>query len=184
MNKLLPILLVVVLSGCGGEVKTTLEKCADKNYYLKQYIAKKNIITELYEREFERVAEVCRRGDFETDSQKKALFVFLGGSEMPSYYQSVIRNNVDEFFTIARCTVRQGNDKKNIYYFVNPITGFTRLLHEDILIYDHVDAWYRYFIYEMDLSNKLNAFKEYETYFKSCENAQNKHSKTFDAKWK
>ena len=29
MNKLLPILLVVVLSGCGGEVKTTLEKCAD-----------------------------------------------------------------------------------------------------------------------------------------------------------
>jgi hypothetical protein len=29
MNKLLPILLVVVLSGCGGNAKTTLEKCAD-----------------------------------------------------------------------------------------------------------------------------------------------------------
>ena len=29
MNKLLPILLAVVLSGCGGNAKTTLEKCAD-----------------------------------------------------------------------------------------------------------------------------------------------------------
>ena len=31
MNKLLPILLVVVLSGCGGEVKSPLEKCADNH---------------------------------------------------------------------------------------------------------------------------------------------------------
>jgi hypothetical protein len=30
MNKLLPILLVVVLSGCAGEVKSPLENCADK----------------------------------------------------------------------------------------------------------------------------------------------------------
>jgi hypothetical protein len=29
MNKILPIILVVVLSGCGGNTKTTLEKCAD-----------------------------------------------------------------------------------------------------------------------------------------------------------
>ena len=29
MNKLLPILLVVVLSGCGGQVKSPLENCAD-----------------------------------------------------------------------------------------------------------------------------------------------------------
>ena len=29
MNKLLPILLVVVMSGCGGEVKTSLENCTD-----------------------------------------------------------------------------------------------------------------------------------------------------------
>jgi len=36
MNKLLPILLVVVLSGCGGEVKSPLENCADVavNLYL------------------------------------------------------------------------------------------------------------------------------------------------------
>jgi len=183
MNKLLPILLVVVLSGCGGEVKTTLEKCADKNYYLKQYDTKKNKITELYESEFERVAEVCRRGDFETDSQKETLFVFLGGSEMPSYYQSVIRNNVDEFFKLLRCDVRQGYDKTYIT-FVNPLKGTNRHFHEDILYDDHVDAWYKYFIYESNLGYKLNAFKEYETYFKSCENTQNKHPKTFDAKWK
>ena len=29
ISRLLPILLVVMLSGCGGEVKATLEKCAD-----------------------------------------------------------------------------------------------------------------------------------------------------------
>lgn len=29
MNKLLPILLAVVLSGCGGTSKSALEKCAD-----------------------------------------------------------------------------------------------------------------------------------------------------------
>ena len=29
MNKILPIILVVVLSGCGGATKTALENCAD-----------------------------------------------------------------------------------------------------------------------------------------------------------
>ena len=184
MNKLLPILLVVALSGCGGEVKTTLEKCADENYYYKQHSAIKNQISERYKREIERVGEVCLRGDFEIDSQKKSLFVLLGGSDKPSYYQSVIRNNIDEFFTILRCHDRKENYKGNRYYFVNPITGGTVHAYEDSFYSDHADAWYKYFIYERDLSYKLNAFKEYETYFKSCENAQNKHPKTFDFKWK
>lgn len=38
MNKILPIILVVVLSGCGNNVKPTslelLEKCADENGYV------------------------------------------------------------------------------------------------------------------------------------------------------
>ena len=32
MNKLLPILLVVVLSGCGNSPEVTLEKCADYEF--------------------------------------------------------------------------------------------------------------------------------------------------------
>jgi len=40
MNKLLPILLVVVLSGCAGEVKSPLENCADKQYILSNYYAR------------------------------------------------------------------------------------------------------------------------------------------------
>jgi len=45
MNKLLPILLVVVLSGCAGEVKSPLENCADValNIYTLHEIEKDSI---------------------------------------------------------------------------------------------------------------------------------------------
>ena len=35
MNKILPIILVVVLSGCSGNTKTPLENCADEFVYNK-----------------------------------------------------------------------------------------------------------------------------------------------------
>tara|TARA_Y100000389_G_scaffold175637_1_gene186560 strand:+ start:234 stop:593 length:360 start_codon:yes stop_codon:yes gene_type:complete len=49
MNKLLPILLVVVLSGCGGEIKPPLENCTDSelafNYILTEYETDSLIMT-------------------------------------------------------------------------------------------------------------------------------------------
>ena len=45
MNKLLPILLVVVLSGCGSGPDIVLEKCADKQYILSNYFTKAVTLT-------------------------------------------------------------------------------------------------------------------------------------------
>ena len=39
MNKILPIILVVVLSGCGGATKTALENCADKKLQADKEVA-------------------------------------------------------------------------------------------------------------------------------------------------
>lgn len=53
MNKLLPILLVVVLSGCGGELKTPLENCADDKMGLSiQYESYYNDILTMPKKEF------------------------------------------------------------------------------------------------------------------------------------
>ena len=55
MNKLLPILLAVVLTGCGGEVKSPLENCANVALNLNFELTEKEIDSiELSQDEYEK----------------------------------------------------------------------------------------------------------------------------------
>ena len=100
MNKILPIILVVVLSGCGGNVKTPLENCADPKMesdisldWLDQHILEMSKEEFLKEHVKHKIVQIVGYDFLFKSAKEKEIFIgFLDSSLKQNYKIKIMKN--------------------------------------------------------------------------------------------
>ncbi len=167
MNKLVPILLVVVLSGCAGEVKSPLENCADYNYEnsTSDAVLSQSLKEKLNKVVFEITSEFVFYDSIEV-SQKDRIDNLIKDIGIEPSLRSCSSDLI-----IEKKLKRGGTTGKSYYkYEVSTST-------KDIA------TCARRLILEKPLKTKIqNELYEYQ--HERCEHIESESPKTFDAKWK